>query len=378
MAVEYMDFASCEPGLTLSPLPTWVAEAETVQIRWANQLAIELWNAADFAELLERRPLEGVPEKVLARTRDVVERVRAGKVVREEWTFYPKGETKTVMLVIQGITLPEGRLGLLMSALPTGPQVSESILRSVAMFRHTSVIAVLVADDGRILWRNPTAMQVFGETNSWLDWLVDREEGADILDAASSGEAIETRLVVSVRGELRWHQIEANALRDPVSRELGALIEHVDVSAEVEAEDLADSRGATITSLREALTLVERQRQEILDLSAPMLDVGNSTLAVPLIGRLDADQSEAITVRLLEAVSRRGIRRVILDVTGLATVDAGIAHRLHRMLAALRLLGAAPVITGARPTLALELAASGLDLGEVPTLRSLAEGLRAR
>ena len=376
MGGQYPHFASLEAGLVLSPLPVWVFVADTIRFWWANDAALKLWQAEDRDELFAREMLHGVPEMVITRTEDVVARVRAGKLVREEWIIYPRGVMTTVLLEVRGITLPDGRFGLLNHGVPNQAEMPPSILRSLAMFRHAGIVGALVSIEGEIRWRNPMATRIFGEVDSWFDWLVDRDAAESIVRRAVAGESLEQRVEVEARGQRRWHQIEANPLRDPVTTEIGALIEHVDVSDTVEAEALALDRGQTIGELSEALALVERQREAILALSAPMLEVGNATLALPLVGELDQDQSEALTAKLLDAVVTRGARIVLLDLTGLAAIDEASASRLHQLVKALELLGARPILTGIRPQLAVTLTRLGLDLGGVETLRSLADGLR--
>lgn len=137
-------------------------------------------------------------------------------------------------------------------------------------------------------------------------------------------------------------------------------------TARIEAETLAESRGLEIDALSATLELVEQQQREILSLSAPILDVGEQTLAIPIIGRLRETLSAQITARLLDAIASRRARYVILDLTG--------SSRFRQMLNSIRLLGARATITGIRPELAREMVGSGFEGAQ--TLRSLAEGLR--
>lgn len=376
MTAEFIHLARCEAGLAQSAVPVWIFVADTTEFVWANDAAVELWQAPDRAELFGRNVLAGAPEKVLARTRHAVEQVRAGKIVREEWAFYPKGKSTMVLLDLRGIMLADGRLGVLNQALPVEAATSGSLQRTITMARHSSVLTALVADGGRILTQNPAASIAFGELGSWTSWFCDVTQAKQILGRALAGESVKAQARVTARGQQRWHMVDAQALRDPVTGDLGALVEHSDETARIDAERLAEDRGQRIDVLSAALDLVEQQRREILELSAPILDIGDQTLAVPIIGRLGDTQSVEIMTKLLDAVAARSVRHVILDVTGVATVDEGSANRLQQMVRALGLLGATPMITGIRPQLAQELTNAGFDLDGVTTLRSLAQGLR--
>jgi rsbT co-antagonist protein RsbR len=369
------ELVQLEASLVHSAVPVWVIVGETIKFVWANDLALELWHAPDRAELFARDMIAGAPEKVLARTRHVVEQVRTGKIVREEYVFYPRGKPTPVVLDLRGVLLADGSLGVLNQALPLS-ETPDAVRRAMTMARHTTIMAALVRADGSILTKNPAALLAFDEHDSWIAWLADANLAPEILRAALAGETVRVLAQVSARGSLRWHMIDAHALRDPVSGELGVLVEHIDETARIDAEQLAAARGQRIDDLSATVELIERQRREILALSAPLLDVGHRTLAVPIIGRLDDEQSNALMSKLLDAVRDRGARHVILDVTGVAEIDQGSALRLQRLLSALRLLGAASTITGVRPALALELTQSGVDLEGVTTLRSLAAGLQ--
>jgi rsbT co-antagonist protein RsbR len=375
---DLVRLADCEVGLALAPIPVWVISYDDAMLKmvWANDAALELWRAPDRAELFNRDFTTGAPEKVTTRLRHIVEQARAGRVVREEFAFYPHGKPVMRLVELRGIIRLDGGFGVLNQALPVTESATESLQRAIVMSRHSSIMTALVRADGAILAQNPAALHAFGESQSWTSWFCVTSEAEQLLRAALAGEAARAQVQVMARGVLRWHLVDAHPLRDPVTSELGVLVEHSDETARIEAEKLAEARAQHIDVLSSTLALVEQQRHEILALSAPILDVGDRTLAVPIIGRFSREQSEALALKLLDAVSSRHARHVILDVTGIAIVDEGSASRLHQLLRTLQLLGVTPMITGISPALAMRLVGSGLDLGKVSTLRSLAEALR--
>jgi anti-anti-sigma regulatory factor len=364
----------CEPGLSLSPVPAWVLAIDPLQMCWVNDAALEFWQAKDRAELFARDIVTGAPARVTARLDSAIVQVRAGRVVAEDWTFYPRGQPVLVLLHIRGVLLPDGKLALLNLAVPVGNDLPPQVQRTLNISRNTAFIVAFVDERGEIVIRNPAAMQAFGEASTWREWFDDPTQTEPILNAALAGEVVQTRLRVRVREQLRWHLIDAQRLRDPVTGEMGVLVEHKDETDRIAAEQLAESRAHRIDTLNSALALVEQQRREILSLSAPILDVGKQTLAMPIIGRLNETLSVDIMAQLLHAVGERRARNVILDLTGVVEIDGPSMARLRQMLRALGLLGAKPTITGIRPALARELVDSGFDV-EVTTLRSLAEGL---
>ncbi|MEZ4380153.1 MAG: STAS domain-containing protein [Nannocystaceae bacterium] len=368
----------CVAGLRLVAVPTWVIDAETIAIVWANDAAADLWRAASPDELCARDIKAGAPERVLQRTEDIIARVRAGERVREDWAFYPKGHPVVVDLHLSGVTLDDGHFGLLNQALPLAEErVVGEFQRVLAIARHTSLVAFLVGRGGEVLARNTAALTCFDEQPSWLACLRDGDEASALLGRVLAGEAIDAVVAVATASGPRWHRLTGAPLRDPITGELAALLEHRDETGRIEAEQLAARRGLRVDSLRAALETVIAQRREIVELSAPLLEVGDATLAVPVIGHLDDEQGEALLSKLLAAVVQRGARRVIVDLTGVVDVDDAGARRLEKLLRGLKLLGATPVISGVPPGLALASLGSELaqELAKVTIVRTLAAGI---
>ena len=144
----------------------------------------------------------------------------------------------------------------------------------------------------------------------------------------------------------------------------------------LEAQQEAEQKNRLLAEMNEQLTTIQRQNQQIAALSAPLLDVWQGVLAVPLIGNLDSLRVSMIMERLLGAVTERRVKFVILDLTGVDHLDKSDAAQLIRLLSAVRLLGATGVVTGIHPAVAQIVVQLGVDLRSIVTLRSLQEALR--
>lgn len=145
--------------------------------------------------------------------------------------------------------------------------------------------------------------------------------------------------------------------------------------------DLTELR-AREAALREQLLTVARQEQEIRRLSRPILAVAPGVLLVPIVGALDQGGAAELTAAILRAVSGRNARRVIVDLTGVADVDADTAPHLLRIDTAAALLGAEVVLAGIGPAFARALVHHGADLRRLRTAAvaedAIAEALRDR
>jgi rsbT co-antagonist protein RsbR len=127
--------------------------------------------------------------------------------------------------------------------------------------------------------------------------------------------------------------------------------------------------------LAERLTLIERQREALAALSTPIIEVWDSTLALPIIGAVDAARALVMGERLLQRVVELRARNVILDLTGMEAIDAATVGNLTQMARGVQLLGAGCIITGVSPMLAQTLVDLNLDLRPFRTQRTLKDGL---
>ena len=142
-------------------------------------------------------------------------------------------------------------------------------------------------------------------------------------------------------------------------------------------------------SLRQALDALQRRAEEqarLLDetaqqratiraLSLPVLPVSETTLAIPLVGALDADRLRELREQTLRAIERTGARRLVLDITGVPAVDHEVAQGIIKVGQAVRLMGARVVLAGIRPEVAQALVGLGADLEDLETAATLQEGI---
>ncbi len=120
------------------------------------------------------------------------------------------------------------------------------------------------------------------------------------------------------------------------------------------------------------------QRELILALGCPILQVRGDVLCVPLLGPYDTDRSAQLRDAVLEAVARTRARLVVLDLTGAVVPEASAAGHLLDVCRAVRLLGARAALSGIRPALAQLLVGLDGGLGEVSIFLSLETALSER
>jgi rsbT co-antagonist protein RsbR len=118
---------------------------------------------------------------------------------------------------------------------------------------------------------------------------------------------------------------------------------------------------------------ISRQREEMLELSTPVVKLWEGVLALPMIGTLDSARTQIVMESLLQRIVETGAEVAIIDITGVPTVDTLVAQHLIKTVTAARLMGAECIISGIRPQIAQTIVHLGVDLGDVLTKATLAD-----
>jgi rsbT co-antagonist protein RsbR len=119
--------------------------------------------------------------------------------------------------------------------------------------------------------------------------------------------------------------------------------------------------------------VIQRQQQEMLELSTPVVTLWDGVLALPLIGTLDSARTQVVMESLLGKIVETGASIAIIDITGVPTVDTLVAQHLLKTVAAARLMGADCIISGIRPQIAQTIVHLGVELSNVTTKATLAD-----
>jgi rsbT co-antagonist protein RsbR len=121
--------------------------------------------------------------------------------------------------------------------------------------------------------------------------------------------------------------------------------------------------------------VINRQQQEMLELSTPVVKLWEGILALPMIGTLDSARTQVVMESLLQKIVDTGSEIAIIDITGVPTVDTLVAQHLLKTVTAIRLMGADANISGVRPQIAQTIVHLGLDLQGIVTKANLADAL---
>jgi len=130
------------------------------------------------------------------------------------------------------------------------------------------------------------------------------------------------------------------------------------------------------TYLEEKERTIDAQQQELRETSTPITEIWDGVLTLPIIGTLDSSRTLLIMEALLGRIASERASAVVMDVTGVHTVDSQVSHHMIQMVRAIQLMGATAILTGIRPEIARAMTSLNIDLGNVTTRASLSDGLK--
>lgn len=184
---------------------------------------------------------------------------------------------------------------------------------------------------------------------------------AAVPTAMEKGRPIGPYRIFASDGRIMWLQSQMCLERDAAGVPVRMYGLTLDMTAFQEAQQ---ARMAMQQELAE-------KAQHLLELSTPLIPISEDVLVMPLIGTLDPVRAHHAMETVLNSVSASRARRVLLDLTGVSSVDQTAASSLLRMVRAVKLLGAQVILTGVRAEIARALTTLGIQLSDITTRTSL-------
>ena len=228
--------------------------------------------------------------------------------------------------------------------------------------------------------------ELAAQAEEFLELLIDLTEGGRADPGSPAFKALQTFLEGVSRSRvlqgfssaetatfiLSFKEPLFRALRNAVGKDADALAEET-----WSATELLDEMGLiTVSSYqRTREEVINRQQQEMLELSTPVVKLWEGILALPMIGTLDSARTQVVMESLLQKIVETGSEIAIIDITGVPTVDTLVAQHLLKTITAIRLMGADCIISGVRPQIAQTIVHLGVDLQGVTTKANLADAL---
>lgn len=224
-----------------------------------------------------------------------------------------------------------------------------------------------------------TPEEIFSELTAVYDNYVDALETGSVetlqayardLSERIIPRGVETREVVGI----------VLLLRDVLARSLFVKYEHDSglLNRVLDAYEPAANRIAVtvgVSFVEERERVIREQQESIRELSTPVLQVRERLLILPIIGVLDSQRARQLTEQLLSAIQTNRAKVVVVDITGVATIDLTVANHLFHTVEASRLMGASVIVTGLSSKIAQTLVDLDVDLSMIRTVGDLQGGL---
>jgi rsbT co-antagonist protein RsbR len=106
-----------------------------------------------------------------------------------------------------------------------------------------------------------------------------------------------------------------------------------------------------------------------------VLQVRERLLILPIIGVLDSQRAKQVTEQLLRGIRNNRAKVVVVDITGVPTIDSTVANHVVQTVEASRLMGADVIITGLSSEIAQILVTIGVDLSKLNAVGDLQGGI---
>jgi rsbT co-antagonist protein RsbR len=138
-------------------------------------------------------------------------------------------------------------------------------------------------------------------------------------------------------------------------------------------------------SINETVFAFERRTEEILqetqkelrELSTPIVPIQDGIAILPLIGKFDEERTEHLMNNVVPKVPQFGIHHVIIDFSGIVTIDAEVAANIFNVYNVLELLGINVLITGIRSNLAIRVIDQGINFSAIKTFANVKQAIQS-
>ncbi len=249
-------------------IPVWVFNKKSLRIDWANEAALKFWGAKSV-DALRARNFDDVTLVTRARLDKVHAAALEGRYLEEQWTLYPLGHPKTVVLQSNVVVSALGSTDGILLIANNLKAVPDATLRGVQVLLYTPVLAASYSLLGEVLYRNPAAALAWdrlstdgGRLSPFEATFVDPDMSASVIESIRNGQGFSSEVRMNTCKGERFFAVDARPVNDPVD---GAL------SIELSARDVTDYK--CLERERDLLreTQVQTERAKLRDAQADAL-----------------------------------------------------------------------------------------------------------
>lgn len=204
-----------------------------------------------------------------------------------------------------------------------------------------------------------------------------RQQGALVVLRTVSGADFYPELPSETRSSLGLfaHQVQGILLNLQSTERIRSQVIELKDALQRQKEEQA-LRLAEEERSRRQQELIAAQRETLRELATPLMPIAEGVLVVPLVGAIDHDRALLLLEAVLEGVQQRRAHMVIVDITGVPSMDLQIAGLLLRLTRAVHLLGAQVLLSGVRADVAQRMIEVGVDVAGLRCEATLQAAIR--
>lgn len=199
----------------------WIYDIDNYRIEWANRPALKLWESSSLEEL-QSRSFESVTSDAVQDSLLEYRRAFSQNVVfSHNWHFSPNGIDKQAYCHFSSFTLDDGRVAMLVEALPIVELNKNAKIGS-------SVILSTYLTDGRFISGNPAFLQNMSRSiNNISEIVVHPADLQKIYHDLTTRSRFEGDVLLhSEQGERWYHVVAIHSQRNPETNQKILLHQH--------------------------------------------------------------------------------------------------------------------------------------------------------
>lgn len=128
--------------------------------------------------------------------------------------------------------------------------------------------------------------------------------------------------------------------------------------------------------IEERESILRMQQDELRETATPITEIWDGVLTLPIIGALDSSRTMLVMEALLNRISKEHAKAVVMDLTGVRSIDSQVSHHLIQIVHAVQLMGSDAIVTGINPEIARALVSLNIDFSNITTRASMSDGLK--
>ncbi|WP_305370337.1 putative bifunctional diguanylate cyclase/phosphodiesterase [Photobacterium leiognathi] len=285
--------------------PIWIFDFDHKQIIWANDKALPLWESPSHEELLSRDLSKDMSAAVEATLEEYRETFKQNKTIKTWWHLDPRKVGKNLLCNFSGITLPDGRIAMLVEVIG-----DESSLRCELAFSDCANLALLFDEHGDLVSANNVFTKNYGnDLHNLASFVGDSDIAKQWIDNAIINQDLKhSRLCWTGQSHI-WFNIEAKWLADKSQ----LLLQIVNITKEKEnlQRERYNAEHDFLTGLmnrRGISSALKASHHFSLPYNLLFLDLDSFKLVNDTYGHAVGDKLlRAVAIRLLDTVKCRGL-----------------------------------------------------------------------